>query len=378
MATVLRVRRLSSNPRRRRMTARQIRFFGTRRQKAALRSNRRRRNLDAFVGPGGVIHPIRGTSGYSARRAHERVIRRAPRRKAKRRRNLDAFVDARGIVHPIRGTSGYSRRVVGERPARKRKARRTAGRKRARRRNTGLVVTLGPASGLAANPRRRGRRNMARRYRRRSVRRDNRRRRARRSNRRRYYVRHRRMNRRRDNRGRYRRRRSNRRYSTRHRRYRNRRYARRRRNPGIMGHPLGSKTALKLIGGGLLGVAAVKFIPRFLPTGLIPGGGSPFMTVIVTGASAILAGWLIGKIDPDLGHGATFGGLMVAGSQAINAIAPGLAIAGVPIGGLGDLMPGAFSVPQNPLRLPPPPQPAGGGGARVTVSGLGRAYGPAF
>ena len=102
------------------------------------------------------------------------------------------------------------------------------------------------------------------------------------------------------------------------------------------------------------------------------------MTVIITGASALLAGWLIGKIDTELGHGATFGGLMVAGSQAINAIAPGLAIAGVPIAGLGDLMPGAFAVPQNPLRLPPPPQPAGGGGARVTVSGLGRAYGPAF
>lgn len=145
-----------------------------------------------------------------------------------------------------------------------------------------------------------------------------------------------------------------------------------------MGMSLTSKGALKLIGGGLLGVAAVKFLPRLVPAGLIPGGGSPYMSVLVTGVSAVVAGWLIGKVDRELGDGATFGGLMVAGSQLINALAPGLSIGGVPIGGLGDLMPGSFVVPQNPLRLPPaPPQPAGGGGVRA-MSGLARAYGSAF
>lgn len=145
-----------------------------------------------------------------------------------------------------------------------------------------------------------------------------------------------------------------------------------------MGHPLTSKGALKLIGGGLLGVAAVKFIPRMIPAGLIPGSGSPYVSVLVTGVSAVLAGWLIGKVDRELGDGATFGGLMVAGSQLINALAPGLAIGGVPIGGLGDLMPGSFVVPQNPLRLPPPPQPHGGGGGVRAMSGLARAYGSAY
>jgi len=146
-----------------------------------------------------------------------------------------------------------------------------------------------------------------------------------------------------------------------------------------MGMSLTSKGALKLIGGGLLGVAAVKFIPRFIPANLLPGGGSPYVTVLVSGVSAVLAGWLIGKVDKELGDGAVFGGLMVAGSQLLNAIAPGLSIGGVPIGGLGDLMPGSFVVPQNPLRLPPPPpQPAGGGSGVRAMSGLARAYGSAF
>ena len=146
-----------------------------------------------------------------------------------------------------------------------------------------------------------------------------------------------------------------------------------------MGHSLTSKNALKLIGGGLLGVMGVKLVPKLIPAGLIPGGGSPYLAVLVTGVSAVLVGWAIGKVDRELGDGATFGGLMVAGSQLINAVAPGLAIGGVPIAGLsglGDLMPGSFVVPQNPLRLPPPPpQP---GGARVALSGLARAYGNAF
>lgn len=332
MATILKVKRLSGNPRRhrtvkrrvrrntagrrRRMSPKQIAIFGTPRQKAALRSSRKRK----------------------------------------------------------RATGGTFRN-------------------RRRRRNSALVVTLGAAPGLAGlNPRRRRRKNVARtrrrrRTNRRSVTAPRRRRRHTSRRRRAYNPRRRRYNRRRYNRRRRNRtvvvhvpRRRRRRYNRHHRRMRNRRHHRynRRRNPSIMGQSLTSKGALKLIGGGLLGVAAVKFIPSLVPAGLIPSG-SPYVTVLVTGVAAVLSGWLIGKVDRELGDGATFGGLMVAGSQLINALAPGLSIGGVPIGGLGDLMPGSFVVPQNPLRLPPPPpQPAHGGGARVNMSGLARAYGPAF
>lgn len=329
MATILKVKRLSGNPRhhakrrvrrntagrRRKLSPKQIAIFGTPRQKAALKASRKRK----------------------------------------------------------RAAGGTFRN------------------RRTRRRNSALVVTLGAAPGLAGlNPRRRRRKNVARTKRRR---RTNRRsvtthRRRRRSTNRRRYNRRRAHN---PRRRRYNRRRRNRvvvihaprrrrRYNRRHARRRNRRHARynRRRNPSIMGLPLTSKGALKLIGGGLLGVAAVKFLPSLVPAGLIPSG-SPYIGVLVTGVAAVVSGWLIGKVDKELGDGATFGGLMVAGSQLINALAPGLSIGGVPIGGLGDLMPGQFVVPQNPLRLPPPPpQPAGGGGARVHMSGLARAYGPAF
>jgi hypothetical protein len=54
--------------------------------------------------------------------------------------------------------------------------------------------------------------------------------------------------------------------------------------------------------------------------------------------------------------------------------------------GLGDLLPGSFAVPQNPIRAgmqqrriaAPAPAAAQGGQARVTMSGLARAYGSAF
>lgn len=348
MATILKVKRLAGNPRRRRMTAKQLRYFGTRRQRKSMVTNRRRK------------------------------------------RNIEAYTDKYGYVHPIRGTKGYkSSRAFGDKT-------------RKRRRNSALVVTLGAAPGLAGlNPRRRRRNKMARprrtasgkfapaRRRRRTNRRryDNRKRydnprRRRRTNRRRYdNPRRRRRNRRRyDNPRRYnRRRRSN--PVRHHRRRRMSANRRRSRNPSIMGQPLTSKGALKLIGGGLLGVVGVKLIPRMIPANLIPST-SPYVTVLITGVSAVVLGWLIGKVDRELGDGATFGGLMVAGSQLVNAVAPGLSFGGVPVGGLGDLMPGQFVVPQNPLRLPPPPpQPAGhpaAGAPRVTVSGLARAYGPAF
>lgn len=218
---------------------------------------------------------------------------------------------------------------------------------------------------------RRRRRNMG--YRRRSYRRRrsnprtyNRRRRQRRSNATRIVV----VSPRRSNRRRRRSRRAN--------PYRrNRRSYRRRRNPALFGQQISGRRALTMIGGGLTGVLATKVLPGLLPAGLVPGGGGVAMRLVVSGVAAFAAGWAGSRfVGTDFGDAVLFGGLMQTGSLVINAIMPGLRIMGQPLAlsGLGELMPGQFVVPQNPLRLPPAP-PAQ---ARVNMNGLSRSYGVAY
>jgi hypothetical protein len=150
----------------------------------------------------------------------------------------------------------------------------------------------------------------------------------------------------------------------------------------IAGQNIFSKGGAILFGGGLVGVAAAKFVPTLLPAGLQSTlGSSTIMKVVTTGAAAIAAGWLASKLSQPFGEGVLFGGLMQTGSVALNAFLPGFQIAGVPLGlsGFGELMPGQFAVPQNPIRAAiPPPAPPAGAGPRLTVSGLSRAYGTAF
>lgn len=136
---------------------------------------------------------------------------------------------------------------------------------------------------------------------------------------------------------------------------------------------LTGRNALQLIGGGLVGVAAAKFIPTMLPANQLTQ--TNLGRVVVTTASAFAAGWLAGRVNPTFGGAVLFGGLMQAGSVALNTFLPGFTIGGVPVG-LGELMPGQFSVPQNPLRLPPAPAPATN--ARIGVNGLARAFGSAY
>lgn len=77
MAEILKRRRLV-NPgrRRRRMTAKQIRFFGTKRQRAALRHTRKRRNYGTRRGRAfsrwGIKHHIRGHNPHRRRRNRRR------------------------------------------------------------------------------------------------------------------------------------------------------------------------------------------------------------------------------------------------------------------------------------------------------------------
>jgi hypothetical protein len=167
-----------------------------------------------------------------------------------------------------------------------------------------------------------------------------------------------------------------------------------RRNPNLFGNSLGSKGTLKILGGGLAGVAAAKFIPQILPTSVTTSGigSSTIGKVLITGVSAFAAYWIASKADAAFGEGVLFGGLMQTASVALNAFLPGFNIAGVPIAlsGLADLVQGQFAVPQNPLRNMNPGMrqqmlAAGSNGAmpaaagsKVTASGLGRAYPSAY
>jgi hypothetical protein len=159
-----------------------------------------------------------------------------------------------------------------------------------------------------------------------------------------------------------------------------------RRNPvDLFGSPLFGKDSLELLGGGLIGVTAAKFIPTLLPASLTGGiASSNIGRVVLTGVSAVVGGWAGSKVSPKFGQGVLFGGMMQTLSVALNAFLPSVYSQLNPQ--LGDLMNGGFTVPQNPLRAPypgalPPPPPAAapaGSQARMTMNGLARAYGSAF
>lgn len=141
--------------------------------------------------------------------------------------------------------------------------------------------------------------------------------------------------------------------------------------------------------GGLVGVTAAKMIPAALP---VQFTGSATMRVLSSVASAFGAGWVAGKVSPRFGDAVLFGGLMQAGSLALNTFMPSIGsqigLSGVR-GGLGELMAGAYPVPQNPLnpmqanypaygRMIPAGDGAYGTSAPVTMNGVSRAFGRAF
>lgn len=303
MAVTVRVRRVANpqrrkkkrrNARRRKLTPRQIKFFGTKRQKAALKASRKRKCRTA-----------------RPRRAARRVLVVAnPRRRVKAKRR---------------------RRAV-------RRTRRPS-------RNPALVVTLG-----SVNPKKRRRAKVARR---------------------RKAVRKRKAN---PSRRRTRRRNATRVVVVAPRSRRNRRVGRRRRrNPELFGVRAGGIGSIKMILGGLIGVAAAKFLPTIVPVGIV--GTSNVIRVVLTGAAAYVSGMLAERVvDKQTAGAVYFGGMMQTGSVALNWLLPSV---GQQIGltGLGDLVAGQFPIPQNPLRLPPAPVPTQ---ARVNMSGLYRAFGSAF
>jgi hypothetical protein len=305
MATVTKVRRMHNPQRtrkrrrnaakRRKLTPRQIRFFGTARQKAGLKAARKRK---------------RTMSDH------------------RRRSNPTTRISKR-VVHVYRSN-----------PKRKRKA--TAKRRRSTRRNPALVLTLG-----AVNPQRRKSvaHTKTRKRRKASARRNPSRRRTR------IVV---------ASAPRKHRRRTNPRRT---------RKGHRRRNPQLFGSQLTGANTVKMIGGGLAGVAAAKLLPTLLPAGMVSGN---IMKVVVTGASAFVAHYIakMAKLGDQVSGAVLFGGLMQTGSVALNVLLPNTLAARF---SLGELVASQNPyVPNNPLRAMPAPTTPGN---RIPVSGLARSFG---
>lgn len=132
---------------------------------------------------------------------------------------------------------------------------------------------------------------------------------------------------------------------------------------------------MKMIVGGLAGMAATKFLPTLVPVSL--SGSSNIVRVVLSAAAAYVSSMIAGKVpgvDKQTANAVFFGGLIQTGSVALNAFLPSI---GRQFGltGMGELTPGNFLVPQNPLRrVVTAPATAG----RVNMSGIDRAFGRAF
>ena len=372
-----------------------------RRHRVAVRANSRRRtrrNVAAgYYDEDEYFHPIRASYDYSSSRVGEKSrskpkprSRSKKRNPARKRRRVVARHRSRARIVARSRNSGAARRAKKERrrfgrtlrvlgvnlPKSKRTpgshGTRTKGRKRlsggsyrdstgrylsarkkarrnssTRRKNPGLLVTLG-----SVNPKRRkANSTMARR-------RKNRRHTARRTH-------HKRRNstrivvvspRRRANRRHGRRRYANPR----------RRNAGRRRNPVLFGQSMSPMNTGKTVLGVLVGVTAAKMIPPMLPASLT---SSTPMRILVTGAVAFASGMLArkaGSAVSGFADGIVIGGLAQTVSIALNAFLPSIGsqigLSGRP--GMGDLVPGGFPIPQNPVNvaaLMPPPAMATAG-----------------
>jgi hypothetical protein len=172
-----------------------------------------------------------------------------------------------------------------------------------------------------------------------------------------------------------RRRRSYRRSRSRNRRRMNS-HRRRRHNPSLFGKS-GMKDMLLMIGGGLVGVAATKYLPTLIPTSMLTSlGSSSLVSVAITGAGAFVAGWLAGKISKEFGEAVLFGGLMQTGSALLNAFAPASVSGALALSGVGDIVPtGMFPVPNNQFRSYVPPAPPSAANGSKGVGAFRGAFG---
>lgn len=127
----------------------------------------------------------------------------------------------------------------------------------------------------------------------------------------------------------------------------------RKRNPQLFGSNVNSLDYGKGILGGLVGVAAVRFITPLLPGSL---RSNPIVSLLAQGGIALGAGFIAGKmVSPTVSSAVSFGGMMAAASSALSMITPLRSLA------LGDWVPGAYTVPQMPVSAPvllPPAAPS--------------------
>ena len=369
MAYVTKRTRLANRGRRRNMTPKQIKFFGTKRQKAALRRNRSglRRKTQRMASGRGSYAQYQYHMGRKRARGY-----RVPA--SAYRRNQGEFVSgigstAGGLItraeQAVHRVERAAEDALDKVTSRLNRGRRNRGRRNSgRRRNVGEILTVIPAG----NPGRRRKRRMA--YRTPNRRRRNRRRRNWRdprtglANRRRRRVYNRR--RRRHN--------PSVRYMNRRRR---RMFNRRRRNPGFMTGTGGAVV-------GILGGAAVtKIITGFLPSTLMSGWAG----YLTTGVTAVVTGQVAGRVlkNRPLGKWITIGGLLIVALEVVNQFMPSLQLPfGLSTGtsGLGLISSSNFYVPQ--VNLPGSMAsfvtPAGVTGAIpvVPASGMSGIGGPQF
>ena len=135
-------------------------------------------------------------------------------------------------------------------------------------------------------------------------------------------------------------------------RRRHHRHYSRKHNPAIFGQSSG-KSLLMMTGGVLVGVAATKYLPTLIPASLTASFGSgAFVSVLITGAGAFVAGMIARKVSPGpFADAVLLGGLAQTASAALNAFAPPTLAGRLALSGVGDIQPGLFVVPQNPFKM---------------------------
>lgn len=362
---VLKKRRLVNPGRRRRLTDRQIKYFGTRRQKAALK-NRRRHNR-AGTGTGSVSKKAFRRGGEGTQSAQYRYKAQSHARRRTEREERGGYVRRnQGFISEAEHAAAHAIRSV-ERAAEDAIESLTgAGAMNpGRRRNVGEILTVIPA-----NPGRRRKKMAAPAHNRRRV-----------HNRRRNRARHHNRARRRHNRRstmnpkvvvRYR--------NRRHNRHHNR--ARRRNQPAFLTGEVGAVV-------GVLGGAAVtKMLANLVPSSWTQG--NPMVAGMITAGIAVLQGQGIGMLmkNPRMGLWWMTGGLVMAAIELSAQFFPALALPLSVTGGasgMGLLTSSNFYVPQvnvpgsmatfiAPAAIPAPVVvPAGG-----KMSGLGYSAYPGF